>query len=161
MPYDPVNGKNDPVRYGFKAGKYYKDGSTQYVGFGGFKGYCEIQSQVPAAIQLTPKPGAYMSCLNRPYVDKKTAHYLLKHPDLQWVKTNNKDMHSLQNALKVNPAPTEHFLFGRIKIDGEYRLGKVEARGGINEWDGLWVEGQTAESHHKRGFEVLVCDEAE
>lgn len=34
MPYDPINGKYDPEKWGVPGGFNYKDGSIQYVGYG-------------------------------------------------------------------------------------------------------------------------------
>lgn len=94
LPYDTVNGLQDPAKYGFPAATSYIDNSTQYIGFGTFPFGMPCTYQSPGYISTNPSaPGIYITCLtqkingmfNEMFYFKDNSYYLLNHPDLQWV----------------------------------------------------------------------------
>lgn len=143
---------NDPVSYGFVGGYYYKDNSTQYVGYGTFSGYCTVENPCPGGIQLTPTPGAYVTCANIPSVDSKSAYYLLNHPNLNWVRSNasNTIARNIPGGITIT-GNTYTFYFGRILYNGLYRLGKVHAVNGK-----MFLEVAGTENTYTC-YDVLTC----
>lgn len=74
------------------------------------------------------------------------------------MRTNRRNVINLNGKLCNREENHERFCIGRVKVDGVYRLGKIQAIGNeASDWDGLWVEGEEGESHYKEGFEVLTC----
>lgn len=137
MPYDVVNGINDPVLYGFSGGVSTKDLKTlQYVGYGNYTGSpCDAQNPVSGYVLTSPalSAGVYMVCTND-YKAIYNGHYLLKHSNLKWVPTNTTAMMTLPGTLMINPV--RPFMFGRILYKGNFHIGKLHAGGGAY---GLWL----------------------
>lgn len=152
--FDTLNKPNDPVKYGFAGGVYYKDGATQYVGYGSFVDMCLHENPTPAGISPNPA-GGYMTCSSQPYTDKYTAYYLLNNPNLKWVSTDKNAVKTLSGVLKTSGSTSLYF--GRVLVDGQYRFAKVHSHG--VDYDGLWLETAAGEVKFETNFEALVCAE--
>lgn len=155
--YDPINSPNDPEIYGFEGGIGYKENVKQFVGYGNFTSWnCLGENPTPGGVQITASIGVHIICKNQPIVDKKSAFYLLKHPNLKWISTTTSRMFVVPGTLKLGYGSFPTFYFGRTIYKGEYRVGKVHAS--RNFFDGLWIE--TEDGEKERGeFEVLVCED--
>lgn len=153
MAYDTVNNPNGPAMNGFAAGIYMKDNSTQFVGYGHYPSTSPLFVTSPSStfILLNP-PGALMSGGNGT-LDNTKAFYLLNHPSLTWILTNQTEMMNLPNTIKLNLGTYPYF-FGRVMYNGSYRVGKVHAGNGAF---GLWIQLVTNEIRISDLFEVLTC----
>lgn len=88
VPYDPINGKNDPEKWGVPGG-YSADGSIQYVAYGNGKS-CGKMDKCPGYIN-TVSGECRMPC----QIGKKeiydnnpaTCYYLTWSPNLEWQTT--------------------------------------------------------------------------
>lgn len=152
--YDTVNNINGPAVNGFAAGIYYKDNSTEYVGYGSFStGICVSSSPSPGPVLINP-PGAMMTCTSDTY-DNNTSFYLLNHPSLTWVASNPSAMLTLPNTIKFNKSPYP-FLFGRVFYNGAYQIGKIHAGNGLY---GLYLGSASGVQSFTGSsvFEVLTC----
>jgi hypothetical protein len=155
MPYDTSNGINDPELYGFEGGVDQDAATKQYVGYGDLeKGGCGPPfGKCPGIITTVPTgPGCYMPCGTLGY-DATTPFYLHNHPDLEWVLTDTTAMKTLAGAIPIGT--TVPFLFGRMKQDGLWTLGKVNNGGAGGYKFYMDVNGQSA--GFDSGFEVLTC----
>jgi hypothetical protein len=148
--YDPINGQNYPSINGFACGVHVHDGSTAYVALGNGAS-CNNQLQAPCSLNINgPSPGCNIPCGESQIFDGKTASYLLKNPNLVWQPTDAKNVLSITDSLKVLGA--NNFRFGRVQVNGNYILGKVDANGfyGFETLTYKPIQNTT-------GFEVLTC----
>lgn len=148
--YDAINNPNVLTLYGFPGGNYYEDNSIQYVGTGNIPDYCQIENPIPGGIQLTPTPGAYVTCGGMPYTDTATARFLVRNPNLKWVDASDSTLPYITNLIKSDGDGSR--AFGRIFRDGAYRLAKVHLSNG-----NLWVEDAQGETKFTSGYQVLTC----
>lgn len=120
--YDPTVDITEITTYGVIGGTF-TDGDPWYVGYGDNSG-CISQNVVPVLLSANPKtPGGYSTCGGAAYKVTGT-YYVIDHPNLVWVSTNNTDMMTLTNALKITGVKYS-FFFGRV-VDGNVTYpGKV------------------------------------
>lgn len=102
---------------------------------------------------MTNPPGVVLAAVGE-VLDNKTSFYLLNHPSLTWVATNNTDMMTLPNTLKLNAGGSWPYFYGRVMYNGSYRVGKLHAGGGAF---GFWVWIEPVQFSSTSGFEVLTC----
>lgn len=143
-----------PETKGIAGGSFYGDNSTAYVGYGNFPPpFCQGQIPSPGGISTnSSSAGAYPICGGHRQ-DKFSAHYLLKHPDLQWVVTDLNNTLKIPGLIRINSGS---FLIARMWFNGIYNLGKVFASLGS-----IWIGIEGGETKiDSGGFEVLACSNA-
>lgn len=142
--------------YGFPGGIYYKDGSTQYVGYGDGNA-CSLMTTSPGYILTTQgKAGCYMPCQDSKteMFDTAKAFYLAYHPKLRWVKTTVSNVNNQAGAVHINP-PGWDLKFGRMCSKTLNQVGRIHYAALIFR---LFSSGVYNEITGSSFIDVLVCD---
>jgi hypothetical protein len=114
---------------------------------------CNNQLQAPCSLNINgPSPGCNIPCGSTQIYDGKTASYLLKNPNIVWQLTDAANMWNIINPIKI--PGSYNFLFGRIQVNGNYILGKVQAGNGFYGFQALTSNGPI---QNATGFEILTC----
>lgn len=110
--FDPSGDLTELSTYGTLGGTF-SDGLPWYAGYGDNNG-CIGQNICPVLLTNNPaNPGGFITCGGGHY-KVGNLFYVIDHPNLVWVETNNTDMTSnLPNALKIT-GNKYVFLFGRV-----------------------------------------------
>jgi hypothetical protein len=128
LPYDPINGKNDPEKWGVAGGYNYKDGEIQYVASGNAES-CARMTTCPGYISITDPAGCYMSCQkyrNETFDNSpSTCSYLAYHPDLVWVTTTPSKADKVPGVLSRNVGTRWYLLYARLCTNDVLTVGRV------------------------------------
>lgn len=147
--YDPVNGREDPNFKGFLGGFNF-DNTKEFIGYGDNNACHEYPCAGFISTDTDYAAGAYMACKHGGSFDNKNAYYLAKNQNLKWKATQMSEVNSIGNILKT---PNDRIAWGRIKYEGQYRVGKIHL-----DW-GFYLQMQNnTEKRFENSFEVLTCE---
>ena len=101
----------------------------------------------PGVITDNPaKPGGYFGCnLNIARYFARGNFYLINHPNLTWIPSNDTHALTLKNAITIGS-----ILFGRIIKNGVTYLGKYQVQG-------FHYVNTSIEVRTSSGFDILTC----
>lgn len=164
--------ENRPDIYGF-AGGFDFDGSTQYVGYGDDR--CGLASDYVGPVNRSggyiltklSSAGARICCqLKGQYVDRENAYYLLNNKNLEWVQTNGFEFQTGRYEMTTESqilragSGKKKFMFGRVKYQREYLIGKVQFEDLKEFWSGFYMTDENkGTKYYESGFEILTCSQ--
>lgn len=86
--------------------------------------------------------------------DNKTAFFLVRHPDMQYVPTNSSLMINIPGIIRVDLGSTNPFAFGRKFNGSNVLIGKIHCGNGLF---GFYFSTGSAELVYGSDYEVLTC----